>query len=46
MQLGMAQFGSALEWGSRGRKFKSSYPDQQIAFSTRGKAALFALNGG
>ncbi len=24
----MAQFGSALEWGSRGRKFKSSYPDQ------------------
>ncbi len=25
----MAQFGSALEWGSRGRKFKSSYPDQQ-----------------
>ena len=24
----MAQFGSALEWGSRGRRFKSSYPDQ------------------
>ena len=24
----MAQLGSALEWGSRGRKFKSSHPDQ------------------
>lgn len=23
----MAQLGSALEWGSRGRKFESSYPD-------------------
>ena len=27
--LGVAQFGSALEWGSRGRKFKSSHSDQQ-----------------
>ena len=26
--LGVAQFGSVLEWGSRGRKFKSSHPDQ------------------
>ena len=26
--LGVAQFGSALEWGSRGRKFKSCHPDQ------------------
>ena len=26
---GVAQSGSALEWGSRGRKFKSSRPDQQ-----------------
>ena len=26
----MAQFGSALEWGSRGRRFKSSYPDQNL----------------
>ena len=25
----MAQFGSAREWGSRGRKFKSSYPDHR-----------------
>ena len=23
----MAQFGSVLEWGSRGRKFESSHPD-------------------
>ena len=27
----MAQFGSALEWGSRGRKFESSYPDHKKA---------------
>ncbi len=27
--LGVAQFGSVLEWGSRGRKFESSHPDQQ-----------------
>ena len=27
---GVAQSGSALEWGSRGRKFKSSRPDQII----------------
>lgn len=24
----MAQLGSALDWGSRGRKFKSCYPDE------------------
>ena len=29
--LGVAQFGSVLEWGSRGRKFESSHPDQQKA---------------
>ena len=28
MFLGVAQFGSVLEWGSRGRGFKSSHPDQ------------------
>ena len=27
--LGVAQFGSVLEWGSRGRKFESSHSDQQ-----------------
>ena len=26
-RLGVAQFGSVLEWGSRGRKFESSHPD-------------------
>ena len=25
--LGVAQFGSALEWGSRGREFKSPHSD-------------------
>ena len=29
--LGVAQFGSVLEWGSRGRKFESSHPDSSIA---------------
>ena len=32
-QLGMAQFGSALEWGSRGRRFESSYPDHLIEYA-------------
>ena len=31
----MAQFGSALEWGSRGRKFKSSHPDHFKSLTTR-----------
>ena len=26
--LGVAQLGSVLEWGSRGREFKSLHPDQ------------------
>ncbi len=26
--LGVAQFGSVLEWGSRGREFKSPHSDQ------------------
>ena len=25
----MAQFGSVLEWGSRGRRFESSHPDHE-----------------
>ena len=29
--LGVAQFGSVLEWGSRGRKFESSHPDVEKA---------------
>ena len=31
----MAQLGSALEWGSRGRKFKSSHPDHFKSLTTR-----------
>ena len=31
-RLGVAQFGSALEWGSRGRRFKSCHPDQKLIF--------------
>ena len=27
--LGVAQFGSVLEWGSRGREFKSPHSDQR-----------------
>ena len=38
-QLGVAQLGSALEWGSRGRKFKSSHPDHA---GTQLKAVFFA----
>ena len=26
----MAQFGSALDWGSRGREFKSRHSDQDV----------------
>ena len=33
LRRGVAQSGSALEWGSRGRRFKSSRPDQ---IKTRG----------
>ena len=32
----MAQFGSALDWGSRGRGFKSRQPDLLMAFITDG----------
>ena len=28
-RLGVAQFGSVLDWGSRGRRFKSFHPDQK-----------------
>ena len=38
--LGVAQLGSALEWGSRGRKFKSSHPDQSVADLTRPRRFL------
>ena len=33
--LGVAQFGSVLEWGSRGREFKSPHSDHKkiVSFS-------------
>ena len=30
----VAQPGSALAWGARGRRFKSSRPDQILSFAT------------
>ena len=41
--LGVAQLGSALEWGSRGRKFKSSHPDH--ARAQRKRCALRFVGG-
>ena len=32
LYLGMAQIGSALPWGGRGRGFKSRYSDQNPSF--------------
>lgn len=32
MQRAVAQLGSALDWGSSGRRFKSCQPDQEIPF--------------
>ena len=39
----VAQFGSALDWGSRGRRFKSCQPDQH--FEGSAKAGPFCLFG-
>ncbi len=41
--LGVAQFGSVLEWGSRGRRFKSSHPDQIKKMYLIGTSFLFGL---
>ena len=41
--LGVAQFGSALEWGSRGRKFKSSHSDQRFSKNTGRRTLCFLL---
>lgn len=30
MHRGIAQFGSALDWGSRGHGFKSRYSDHKL----------------
>jgi hypothetical protein len=41
--LGVAQLGSVLEWGSRGRRFKSSHPDQNNKARREGASYYFAL---
>ena len=38
--MGVAQFGSALEWGSRGRGFKSLHPYQNL-LEILGKVLFF-----
>ena len=43
LYLGVAQFGSALEWGSRGRKFKSSHSDHYQKSNVEKSALLFCL---
>ena len=40
----VAQFGSALDWGSRGRRFKSCRPDQKE--QNRLRAVFSSLGGG
>ena len=42
---GVAQFGSVLEWGSRGRWFKSSRSDhEKSAFVDFDESGFFELN--
>ena len=49
--MGVAQFGSALEWGSRGRGFKSLHPYQKkilhnsVGFFLRFRHQIRDLNG-
>ena len=39
---GIAQFGSALDWGSRGHGFKSRYSDQETMRVQNALAFLYA----
>ena len=39
--LGVAQIGSALPWGGRGRRFKSCHSDQSKGFVVRNRAFYF-----
>ena len=39
--LGVAQFGSVLEWGSRGRRFESSHPDFPESLRIKGFRVFF-----
>lgn len=41
---GVAQFGSALALGARGRKFKSSHPDQTYKTNSRKILRLRGIN--
>ena len=41
----MAQLGSVLEWGSRGRRFKSSYPDHEKRRCESSSAFFLLPNG-
>lgn len=41
--LGVAQFGSAPDWGSGGRKFKSCHPDQNPRENSRGFLYLLTI---
>ena len=42
--LGVAQFGSVLEWGSRGREFDSPHSDHKKAFASFCKCFFIELN--
>ena len=43
--LGVAQLGSVLEWGSRGREFKSLHPDHGKPYEIRLPDFLWPNNG-
>ena len=40
----VAQSGSALEWGSRGRRFKSFHPDQKFRGVTDDSVTPFSVS--
>ena len=42
--LGVAQLGSVLEWGSRGRKFESSHPDHSKSPEITMVSGLFSYS--
>ena len=44
--LGVAQLGSVLEWGSRGREFKSLHPDQKSPEIIEVSGLLLFLDNG
>lgn len=44
-QRAVAQLGSALDWGSRGRRFKSCQPDGHASEGPMGPAGAFVVFG-